>query len=136
MNCHLLIFLKSHSFTVTNHHLTSDPAPQAEGECPPECSCAPSPPLCRPGVSWVIDHCGCCKICAKQFNEDCSSAEPCDHIKGLRCHLGAGGDPERGLCRGEGADEDRTDFNVSQKLLDLTMKSTSASPGKFIPVKL
>ncbi|XP_071759650.1 cellular communication network factor 1, like 2 [Centroberyx gerrardi] len=73
----------------------------AEGECPAECSCAPSPPLCPPGVSWVTDHCGCCKVCARQFNEDCSASEPCDHIKGLHCHLGAGGDPQRGLCRAE-----------------------------------
>ncbi|KAJ0019644.1 hypothetical protein NQD34_007213 [Periophthalmus magnuspinnatus] len=61
----------------------------------------PSPPACARGVSWVLDHCGCCKVCAKQFNEDCSATEPCDHIKGLRCHLGAGGDPHRGLCRAE-----------------------------------
>ncbi|XP_022065535.2 cellular communication network factor 1, like 2 isoform X1 [Acanthochromis polyacanthus] len=72
-----------------------------KGECPAECSCSPSPPLCLPGVSWVTDHCGCCKVCARQFNEDCSPTEPCDHIKGLHCHLGAGGDPERGLCRAE-----------------------------------
>ncbi|XP_026198051.1 cellular communication network factor 1, like 2 [Anabas testudineus] len=73
----------------------------AKGECTTECSCASIPPVCPPGVSWVTDHCGCCKVCAKQFNEDCSAAEPCDHIKGLRCHLGAGGDPEKGLCRAE-----------------------------------
>lgn len=73
----------------------------AESECPTECSCPSSPPLCARGVSWVLDHCGCCKVCAKQFNEDCSASEPCDHIKGLRCHLGAGGDPRRGLCRAE-----------------------------------
>ncbi|XP_068166530.1 cellular communication network factor 1, like 2 [Antennarius striatus] len=70
-----------------------------EGDCPAECSCTPSPPVCPPGVSWVADRCGCCKVCALQFNEDCSATEPCDHIKGLHCHLGAGGDPERGLCR-------------------------------------
>ncbi|XP_028270508.1 cellular communication network factor 1, like 2 [Parambassis ranga] len=73
----------------------------AESECPAECSCSPSQPLCLPGVSWVTDHCGCCKVCARQFNEDCSATEPCDHIKGLSCHLGAGGHPERGLCRAE-----------------------------------
>uniref|UniRef100_A0A3Q3FQJ0 Cellular communication network factor 1, like 2 n=1 Tax=Kryptolebias marmoratus TaxID=37003 RepID=A0A3Q3FQJ0_KRYMA len=71
------------------------------GECPSECFCSPSPVQCPPGVSWVTDHCGCCKVCARQFNEDCSATEPCDHIKGLRCHLGAGGNPKRGLCRAE-----------------------------------
>uniref|UniRef100_A0A672J5Y8 Cellular communication network factor 1, like 2 n=1 Tax=Salarias fasciatus TaxID=181472 RepID=A0A672J5Y8_SALFA len=72
-----------------------------EAECPAECSCPPTPPLCLPGVSWVSDHCGCCKVCAGQFNQDCGATRPCDHIKGLRCHLGAGGDPHRGLCRAE-----------------------------------
>ncbi|XP_030579683.1 cellular communication network factor 1, like 2 [Archocentrus centrarchus] len=76
-------------------------AVMAESECPAECSCDPLPPLCLPGVSWVTDHCGCCKLCARQLNEACSATEPCDHIKGLRCHLGAGGDPERGLCQAE-----------------------------------
>ncbi|XP_033474391.2 cellular communication network factor 1, like 2 [Epinephelus lanceolatus] len=73
----------------------------AENKCPSECSCSTSPQPCPPGVSWVTDHCGCCNVCARQFNEDCSATEPCDHIKELRCHLGAGGDPERGLCRAE-----------------------------------
>ncbi|XP_077601181.1 CCN family member 1-like [Stigmatopora nigra] len=74
----------------------------ADDECPPVCSsCAASSPVCPAGVSWVTDHCGCCKICARQFNEDCSTTQPCDHIKGLRCHLGVRGDPERGLCRAE-----------------------------------
>ncbi|XP_077378407.1 cellular communication network factor 1, like 2 isoform X2 [Festucalex cinctus] len=73
----------------------------ADDECPPVCSCAASSPMCPAGVSWVTDHCGCCKICARQFNEDCSATQPCDHIRGLRCHLGAGGDPGRGLCRAE-----------------------------------
>ncbi|CAN9512844.1 unnamed protein product [Ophioblennius macclurei] len=76
-------------------------AAMAEAECPARCSCPPTPPLCLPGVSWVSDHCGCCKVCARQFNQDCSATRPCDHIKGLRCHLGAGGNPHRGLCRAE-----------------------------------
>ncbi|XP_035022778.2 cellular communication network factor 1, like 2 [Hippoglossus stenolepis] len=81
--------------------LSSAAVTSAESECPAQCSCASSPPLCPLGISWVTDHCGCCKICARQFNEDCNATKPCDHIKGLRCHLGAGGDPKRGLCRAE-----------------------------------
>ncbi|XP_063345689.1 cellular communication network factor 1, like 2 [Pelmatolapia mariae] len=76
-------------------------AVMVDSACPAECSCPPSPPLCLPGVSHVTDDCGCCKVCARQFNEDCSTTEPCDHIKGLHCHLGAGGNPERGLCQAE-----------------------------------
>ncbi|XP_028851979.1 cellular communication network factor 1, like 2 [Denticeps clupeoides] len=72
-----------------------------EGSCPARCSCPPSPPSCPMGVSWVMDACGCCKVCAQQFNQDCGPDLPCDHIKGLRCHLGAGGNPEHGLCRAE-----------------------------------
>uniref|UniRef100_A0AAY4EHZ1 Cellular communication network factor 1, like 2 n=1 Tax=Denticeps clupeoides TaxID=299321 RepID=A0AAY4EHZ1_9TELE len=70
--------------------------------CPQKCSQCPSPPpSCPLGISLVLDSCGCCKVCARQYNQDCSLNEPCDHIKSLRCHLGAGGDPERGLCRAE-----------------------------------
>ncbi|XP_062240871.1 cellular communication network factor 1, like 2 [Platichthys flesus] len=81
--------------------LSSAAVTSAESECPAQCSCVSSPPLCQLGISLVTDHCGCCKVCARQFNEDCNATEPCDHIKGLRCHLGAGGDPKRGLCRAE-----------------------------------
>ncbi|XP_035631416.1 cellular communication network factor 1, like 1 [Oncorhynchus keta] len=72
-----------------------------QGGCPRQCSCPTSPPSCPPGVSWVTDSCGCCKVCARQYNQDCSPSQPCDHIKGLHCHLGSGGDPETGLCRAE-----------------------------------
>ncbi|KAF5909756.1 protein CYR61-like, partial [Clarias magur] len=72
-----------------------------QGECPSKCSCPSSLPACLPGISSVLDSCGCCRVCARQFNQDCSATEPCDHIKGLHCHLGAKGDPQRGLCRAE-----------------------------------
>ncbi|KAF3851705.1 hypothetical protein F7725_013477 [Dissostichus mawsoni] len=72
-------------------------AVMADSGCPAQCSCPPLPQPCPAGISWVSDRCGCCKVCARQFNEDCSATQPCDHIKGLRCHLGAGGDP-RGGC--------------------------------------
>ncbi|KAF4073116.1 hypothetical protein AMELA_G00255100 [Ameiurus melas] len=76
-------------------------AVKIQGECPHKCSCPTSLPSCLPGISSVLDSCGCCRVCARQFNQDCSATEPCDHIKGLRCHLGAKGDSQRGLCRAE-----------------------------------
>ncbi|XP_067087489.1 cellular communication network factor 1, like 2 [Osmerus mordax] len=79
----------------------SSAAVMVESDCSARCSCPTLPPSCPPGVSWVTDECGCCKVCARQFNEDCGASQPCDHIKGLHCHLGAGGDPERGLCRAD-----------------------------------
>ncbi|XP_024272984.1 CCN family member 1 [Oncorhynchus tshawytscha] len=81
--------------------LLSSAAVMVESDCLTQCSCGPSPPSCPAGISWVTDACGCCKVCARQFNQDCSPSQPCDHIKGLHCHLGAGGHPERGLCRAE-----------------------------------
>ncbi|XP_051510213.1 CCN family member 1-like [Myxocyprinus asiaticus] len=69
--------------------------------CSRPCSCPPSLPSCPAGVSWVLDECGCCKVCAQQFNQECGPDRPCDHIKGLRCHLGARGEPQRGLCRAD-----------------------------------
>ncbi|KAI1900647.1 hypothetical protein AGOR_G00052070 [Albula goreensis] len=72
-----------------------------EGSCPRQCSCPHLPPSCPPGISWITDGCGCCKVCARQFNQECSLSQPCDHIKGLHCHLVPGGDPDRGLCRAE-----------------------------------
>ncbi|XP_056602258.1 cellular communication network factor 1, like 1 isoform X1 [Triplophysa dalaica] len=90
------ILRRGHFFTLV---LLSLSAVEVQGACPTKCSCPST--VCPPGVSLVLDPCGCCRVCAKQFNQDCSATEPCDHIKGLRCHLGAGGDPETGLCRAE-----------------------------------
>ncbi|KAJ8388807.1 hypothetical protein AAFF_G00130400 [Aldrovandia affinis] len=71
------------------------------GRLPQQCSCPHSPASCPPGVSWITDGCGCCKVCARQFNQECSLSQPCDHIKGLHCHLVPGGEPDSGLCRAE-----------------------------------
>ncbi|KAG7262084.1 hypothetical protein CRUP_015669 [Coryphaenoides rupestris] len=83
--------------------MTFDPPhQQAERSCLAECSCPPTPSACPPGVSRVADACGCCKVCAAQFNQECDDDRPCDHIKGLHCNLGASGArPLRGLCRAE-----------------------------------
>ncbi|XP_071777835.2 CCN family member 1-like [Centroberyx gerrardi] len=71
----------------------------ASASCPKECRCAPEVPRCAPGVSLMLDGCGCCKVCARQLNEDCSKTEPCDHIKGLECNFGGGYGAAKGICR-------------------------------------
>ncbi|XP_072129374.1 CCN family member 1 [Mobula birostris] len=71
---------------------------EAELSCGPECRC-PQEPLCAPGVSLVLDGCGCCQVCARQLNEDCSKALPCDHSRGLECNFGASPSAQRGICR-------------------------------------
>ncbi|XP_076849962.1 CCN family member 1 [Brachyhypopomus gauderio] len=67
--------------------------------CPTECACPLKLPKCAPGVGIVSDGCGCCKVCARQLNEDCSKTEPCDHTKGLECNFGASFGATRGICR-------------------------------------
>lgn len=77
-------------------------APQALGSpCPAVCQCPAAVPQCAPGVGLVPDGCGCCKVCAKQLNEDCSRAQPCDHTKGLECNFGASAAALKGICRGK-----------------------------------
>jgi len=69
--------------------------------CSSVCECPLEIPHCAPGVSLLLDGCGCCKVCARQLNEDCSPTEPCDHTKGLECNFGASFSPtSRGICRG------------------------------------
>uniref|UniRef100_A0A4W3K5R3 CCN family member 1 n=1 Tax=Callorhinchus milii TaxID=7868 RepID=A0A4W3K5R3_CALMI len=65
--------------------------------CPTECVCPPEPPLCPPGISTVLDGCGCCKVCARQLNEDCSPGRPCDPLRGLECNLGGASEAGEGL---------------------------------------
>ncbi|XP_063054454.1 CCN family member 1-like [Engraulis encrasicolus] len=67
--------------------------------CPSVCVCPRETPTCELGVSLVTDGCGCCKVCARQLNEDCSSVEPCDHVKGLQCNFGASRGASEGICR-------------------------------------
>ncbi|TTI46058.1 Protein CYR61 [Bagarius yarrelli] len=67
--------------------------------CPAQCECPLEVPKCAPGVGLVLDSCNCCKVCAKQLNEDCSQNEPCDHTKGLECNFGASSGATRGICR-------------------------------------
>ncbi|MBN3297129.1 CYR61 protein, partial [Amia calva] len=67
--------------------------------CPSQCICPAEVPKCAPGVSLVLDGCGCCRVCARQLNEDCTKTEPCDHTKGLECNFGAIFGAPRGICR-------------------------------------
>ncbi|KAF3690648.1 Protein CYR61 CCN family member 1 Protein CEF-10 Precursor [Channa argus] len=72
----------------------------SSSSCPSVCECPLEMPKCALGVSVVVDSCGCCKVCARQLNEDCSLTEPCDHTKGLECNFGASfAATTRGICR-------------------------------------
>ncbi|XP_072406229.1 CCN family member 1-like isoform X1 [Chiloscyllium punctatum] len=67
-------------------------------KCPAQCHC-PKPTLCRPSVPLVLDDCGCCSVCARQFNEECGLLRPCDRDRGLRCQLEARENATTGICR-------------------------------------
>ncbi|XP_062047630.1 CCN family member 1 [Lepus europaeus] len=82
---------------VTLLHLTR----LALSTCPAVCHCPLEAPKCAPGVGLVRDGCGCCKVCAKQLNEDCSKTQPCDHTKGLECNFGASPTALKGICRAQ-----------------------------------
>uniref|UniRef100_A0A672YE40 CCN family member 1 n=1 Tax=Sphaeramia orbicularis TaxID=375764 RepID=A0A672YE40_9TELE len=67
--------------------------------CPKDCRCPADVPRCAAGVSLILDSCGCCEVCARQLNEDCSQTEPCDQMKGLECNFGGGRGSAKGICR-------------------------------------
>ncbi|XP_028303783.1 protein CYR61-like [Gouania willdenowi] len=79
--------------------LTAAVITQVSAGCPTECDCPADVPVCPAGVSWVLDLCGCCKVCAAQLNQDCSPMKPCDHHKGLECNYGNGVTMAWGVCR-------------------------------------
>ncbi|XP_030051164.1 CCN family member 1-like [Microcaecilia unicolor] len=68
-------------------------------DCPLVCTCPSGLPHCSPGVSRVLDSCGCCKVCARQLNQDCGKLWPCDPHKGLECNYGADPLATKGICR-------------------------------------
>ncbi|XP_051869053.1 CCN family member 1 [Pristis pectinata] len=72
---------------------------KAEPSCTPQCQCPREPPRCAPGVSLLLDGCGCCRVCARQLNQDCSKTLPCDRTRGLECNFGASPSAQRGICR-------------------------------------
>ncbi|KAL8211748.1 UNVERIFIED_CONTAM: hypothetical protein K2H54_015298 [Gekko kuhli] len=72
--------------------------PQVSCRCPSTCQCPPGLPHCPPGVSLVLDSCGCCQVCARLLNEDCDKLAPCDPHKGLECNFGADPLANRGIC--------------------------------------
>ncbi|CAO2600352.1 CCN family member 1 [Lemmus lemmus] len=88
---------KALAVAVTLLHLTR----LALSTCPAACHCPLEAPKCAPGVGLVRDDCGCCKVCAKQLNEDCSKMQPCDHTKGLECNFGASSTALKGICRAQ-----------------------------------
>ncbi|XP_069507444.1 CCN family member 5 [Ambystoma mexicanum] len=79
--------------------------------CHEPCHCPWVAPRCAPGVPLVMDGCGCCRICARQYGESCNQVYICHHDQGLFCdqtttHIGSGGtckyDEDDGSCEIDG----------------------------------
>ncbi|XP_069561886.1 cellular communication network factor 6 [Brachyistius frenatus] len=56
--------------------------------CQWPCKCRERP-RCSPGVSSVLDGCGCCKSCARQIGQPCNERDVCDPHKGMYCDFSA-----------------------------------------------
>ncbi|XP_041831806.1 cellular communication network factor 6 [Melanotaenia boesemani] len=56
--------------------------------CQWPCRCGERP-QCAPGVSSILDGCGCCKSCARQIGEPCNERDLCDPHKGMYCDFSA-----------------------------------------------
>ncbi|XP_067087286.1 CCN family member 1 [Osmerus mordax] len=67
--------------------------------CPGVCVCPGVTPSCPPGVSVLLDGCGCCRVCSAQLGGACSQTRPCDHHKGLECNYGNDVGRTHGICR-------------------------------------
>ncbi|KAJ3580586.1 hypothetical protein NHX12_034357 [Muraenolepis orangiensis] len=82
------------------------------------CSCPPAPPACPPGVSLLLDGCGCCKACARQAGASCNEANTCDFHKGLYCDYSSDAPRyERGVCAymvGAGCEHDGVIYRNGQ----------------------
>uniref|UniRef100_A0A3Q3GK69 IGFBP N-terminal domain-containing protein n=1 Tax=Kryptolebias marmoratus TaxID=37003 RepID=A0A3Q3GK69_KRYMA len=67
---------------------TSRPSAERREFCQWPCKCG-ARPYCAPGVSAVLDGCGCCKTCARQIGELCNERDVCDPHKGMYCNFSA-----------------------------------------------
>lgn len=70
-----------------------------EHKCPRVCSCQNKHLKCEDGVPVLIDGCGCCYMCARQYGDACSSVDRCDTAKGLYCDIQP--DAQHGVCRAD-----------------------------------
>lgn len=88
------VFLPTQCFSVAqnNGQLLAPRGGQSAAErrqfCQWPCKC-PERPHCAPGVSSVLDGCGCCKSCARQIGEPCNERDVCDPHKGMYCDFSA-----------------------------------------------
>ncbi|XP_047429925.1 cellular communication network factor 6 isoform X3 [Mugil cephalus] len=93
--CHsLLLILSQQCFSraQNNGQLVALQSVRAVAErrqfCQWPCKC-PVRPHCAPGVSSVLDGCGCCKSCARQIGQPCNERDVCDPHKGMYCDFSA-----------------------------------------------
>ncbi|XP_034017557.1 cellular communication network factor 6 [Thalassophryne amazonica] len=89
----LLVVAVQCTSTAPNHgqHLSPRDGRTASARrqfCHWPCKCG-GRPQCAPGVSAVLDGCGCCKSCARQIGQPCNERDVCDPHKGMYCDFSA-----------------------------------------------
>ncbi|XP_029113571.1 cellular communication network factor 6 [Scleropages formosus] len=100
--CSALLVILAHQMfcRAQNQGLVAMPKSRSERQqfCHWPCRCG-ARPRCPPGVSMVLDGCGCCKACARQAGEPCNERDICDPHKGMYCDF-SGDRPrfEVGVC--------------------------------------
>lgn len=89
---HVLVLTQCFSRAQKNGQLLARRDGRATAErrqfCQWPCKCRERP-QCAPGVSSVLDGCGCCKSCARQIGESCNERDVCDPHKGMYCDFSA-----------------------------------------------
>lgn len=89
---HVCVFTQCFSRAQNNGQLLAPQGRRATAErqqfCQWPCKCRERSP-CAPGVSAVLDGCGCCKSCARQIGEACNERDVCDPHKGMYCDFSA-----------------------------------------------
>ncbi|XP_041950572.1 cellular communication network factor 6 isoform X1 [Alosa sapidissima] len=90
-HCRILLIVLAHQYLCRAQNHAQLPAVRGAGGaverkqfCQWPCKCR-AKPQCAPGVSSVLDGCGCCKSCARQIGEACNERDICDPHKGMYC---------------------------------------------------
>ncbi|XP_056151015.1 cellular communication network factor 6 isoform X2 [Lampris incognitus] len=84
----LLLILAQQGLSGAQNQGDGQAAVERRQFCQWPCKCR-AKPQCAPGVSSVLDGCGCCKSCARQIGEPCNERDVCDPHKGMYCDFSA-----------------------------------------------
>ncbi|XP_016369498.1 cellular communication network factor 6 [Sinocyclocheilus rhinocerous] len=82
--CYVLLLFQSRGADTRQKQREATGLVERRQFCSWPCKCGVRPP-CAPGVSSILDGCGCCKTCARQIWESCNERDVCDPHKSMYC---------------------------------------------------